>query len=897
MTRTSSAARRAALGLLGLFMAASVVSPARSDVPAAVGAAGVDTSLPATDSQVTVSGSGPFADLKVSVNQSDHLVNQAISVTWTGARPTTRGSSRFDGHYLQIMQCWGDDDGTNPANPGPPPEQCVQGATDAVYGGRNQGLFPAGGFALERIISRKDFDGFDAADGFFDDRTTYLWMPFRAVDGTVVGAHYDPAFNPAVVGGSFWLNPYFNAITTNEIPGGRTGPNGSGAELFEVSTGLESAGLGCGQRVQPVEGAEPKVPQCWLVVVPRGDPATENEGTPFPGTSGVFTSPLAPAAWRNRIAIPLGFTPLDSSCQLSDDQRRISGNELPVPAVTSWQQKLCTTPDLPPYAYGTVGDATARQQLQVGGPAGPGMVVVSRPLDPATVDAANPVVYAPLTLSGVVIGFNIERSPKVVDSNPAEERLRSIRVAELNLTPRLVAKLLTQSYRQQTAIKSPTPYVWANGNPQSLGLDPDFVQFNPEFALLENGGKNMGGLVMPARDSDAARQVWQWLLSDPEAKAWIGGAPDPWGMQVNPAYSTDPTRNSTGAAFGDPLPEQFPKSDPHCYQAPPQGIGGTVVPPPLCGTDWLPYTQSLRDAARLTRAADDGARTSEDQYAVSSDKVYRPNVPQTIGSRTILSLTDTASAAQYGVQVARLSRAGDDGADRTFVAPDQAGLTAGVDAMVADDASEVLQANPMSTVAGAYPLTTLAYGAVAPLALDEPARDDFATFLDYAAGPGQTLGRELGRLPPGYAPLPEGLRAKTVAAAAMVRELEAPIAPIPPAGSDDGDTSEPTPPFAGGDEGPFTPVGGGSGGFAAPGVDPGAASAPLSSAPATAPPTATTPAATGMVTPIVAVAGSRLALPALGALALLAALGILEITKRPRRVSADSVLPRAGDDR
>ena len=38
-------------------------------------------------------------------------------------------------------------------------------------------------------------------------------------------------------------------------------------------------------------------------------------------------------------------------------QRRIVGNELIVPAVSSWQPKLCAAPGNPPYAYATVADA------------------------------------------------------------------------------------------------------------------------------------------------------------------------------------------------------------------------------------------------------------------------------------------------------------------------------------------------------------------------------------------------------------------------------------------------------------------------------------------------------------------------------------------------------------
>ncbi|MDP1818344.1 MAG: hypothetical protein Q8K58_00435 [Acidimicrobiales bacterium] len=882
--RRRSRVRPVALVLLAVAGAASLAAPGTAAEPTA-GSAGVDTSLPPTESQVTVSGSGPFAALRVTVNQTQDLVNQAVSVTWAGGVPTLRSPSPFSGHYLQLMQCWGDDDGTNPTNPGPPPEQCVQGASDAVYGGRSGSLFPGGGLALERVISREGYPSFDEADGFAEDTTGYLWKPFRAVDGTVVNAHYDPAFNPSIVGGNYWLNPYFNSITTNEIPGGRTGRDGKGAELFEVTTGLESTGLGCGMKVQPVAGAAPKAPRCWLVIVPRGDPAAENEGTPVAGASGVFTSPLSPAAWQHRIAVPLDFTPIDSSCDLAAEQRRISGNELPVPAVTSWQQKLCSTPGLPPYAYGTVGDSNARQQLQSGVPGGPGMVVVSRAIDPSTVTPDNPIVYAPITLSATVIGFNVERSPRP-DAGPESELLRGVRVAELNLTPRLVAKLLTQSYRQQTAVGSSSPpYDWVVENPPHLGLDPDFLRFNPEFELLENGGKNFGGLVMPSRSSDVAVQVWEWIFADPEAKAWLDGKADEWGMQVNPAYATVAASNSTGSAFGDPVPEQFPKSDPYCYEAPPQGPGGVVKPPPLCGTDWLPYTQSLRDSARLTRAADDGSRTSLDTFALTADKVYRVGGPQLLGNRTMLSVTDSASAVQYGVQTARLSRAGDDGDARTFVAPDEPGLTAGVAAMTVREGTSVLEPVATAPAPGAYPLSVLAYAAIAPLTQDAAARTDYAAFLDHAAGPGQVAGRELGQLPPGYTPLPAVLRAQAAAAARQVRELTAtpPPADGPGGTAPDGsptsfDTAFPA------DES-FSSS---AGGFVAPGG--ATAFTPVSSSPVVEPPAPSTLAK--LVTPIVALAGNRFVLPVLAAIALLSGLGTVEITKRPRRA-----IPGSSTDR
>ena len=204
------------LCFVGGIAVASVFGDVGAVATPVPGSQGIDTSLPATDSQVTVKGSGPYADLAITVNQTKNLTSQATSITWTGATPTVSGPGRFGSQYLQIMQCWGDDDGTNPNNPGPPPEQCEQGAVAGTYGGLPGGLYPAG-FTLSRVISRSDWANFNPAVGHLDTRTTNVWLPFRSVGGTVVDVQSDPKFNPSVVGGNFWLNPYFNIITTNEI--------------------------------------------------------------------------------------------------------------------------------------------------------------------------------------------------------------------------------------------------------------------------------------------------------------------------------------------------------------------------------------------------------------------------------------------------------------------------------------------------------------------------------------------------------------------------------------------------------------------------------------------------------------------------------------------------------
>lgn len=199
--------------------------------------------------------------------------------------------------------------------------------------------------------------------------TDNVWMPFRSVRGKTVDVQTNSTFNPAVPGNEYWLNPYFDQITSNEIAGAATAADGTGAELFNLVTGIESSGLGCGQMTEPVADGSKKVPRCWIVIVPRGTGVEENAGTQFAADEngndlyGVSTSPLTPAAWKNRIAIEISFNPVDSPCALGVQERRISGTALALPAVFSWQPKLCEAGTLPPYSFAPINGATARSQL------------------------------------------------------------------------------------------------------------------------------------------------------------------------------------------------------------------------------------------------------------------------------------------------------------------------------------------------------------------------------------------------------------------------------------------------------------------------------------------------------------------------------------------------------
>jgi len=786
----------AVVGLIA-FVTVPGIDPSAAASPASLaGSQGIATALPATVSAKTLSGqgpletgNGPYANLQVTVNQTQNLVNQAVSVSWTGGVQTT-SSAAFQADYLQIFECWGDPQSTDPpdtTDPGPLPTQCQFGAqttTNSAYPVSDSG------FEYTRVLSEPAWSTYSSTQGWTDNPgTNWKIQPFDAVDGTVVDRQAD--YNYAADGQSFWQNPYFRYGTSNEVDFSRTYAGGVGQQLFQVQTGLEAPGLGCGQDIEPTAGGGTTTPQCWLVVVPRGTPEEENpSGVVDPS---VLTSPLTAAAWANRIAFPLGFNPIGTSCSINAVAQQIDGDELAAAAVDSWQPSLCSLPGSPSYSYIENTDDQARQNIESPTYGSAGMSVFSDPIDPSQVDPSDPVVYAPLTLSGVAVAFNIERVPSV-DNGQTEVPLTGDQVQNVYLTPRLMAKLLTQSYQaefQNVTNDTSTCYDWAQANPTNLLTDPDFLQWNPEFAdLSTTQATDASTALVEDLNSDAATAIWKWILADPEARAWLSGTPDQWGMKVNPIYNISKpapsscTGGSSGAAFAPTTPENYSKSDPYCNQTPytVNGTGGGPPQParPLCILDWSPYALNMNAAAQATGAANDGAKTTLNP-AATPNTAWTANGPQTPGTNFIISITDTASAAQYGLQTASLSRAGDDGPNRTFVAPDTAGLTAGEQALEPSDVSGVLQENPSTTAPGAYPLTMLTYAATSPETLTPSQRQLYASFILYAIGDGQTQGVQPGELPAGYVPLPGPLRLEALDATNAILN--------PPAGPATGSSS------------------------------------------------------------------------------------------------------------
>lgn len=667
----------------------------------------------------TMSGAGPFASLTVTVAQTANLVNQVDAVTWTGGAPT-QAPGNFDINYLQLMQCWSRSADVQPDR------------TNCQFGG----LTPqtSGAYTFRRQLS------------YGKNLVDPAEQPPVPLDGPNVSVPFTPVGNQAGPQSRF-----FDANTSNEIPFARTRPDGTGVAYLETQTAQQAPGLGCGQTETSPQG-ESYVPACWLVVVPRGD--REVDDSQRTTSNPLQSSPLSQSNWARRIVFPLGFQPTGLSCPLSAQEEQLTGQEAFTTAVSSWQPTLCAGGAT--FNYSQVSDDTARRVLVS---SKPGLDFVSRGLDPAIVPDDAPPVYAPVAVSGLSFALNLDKK-FTAGATPQEIVQEGQRVSTMNLTPRVVVKLLTQSY-QFGGQYAGGPEPALKNNAPSLIVDPDFLKDNPSFA---HQLPSLSDALVPFAPADAIISLWNWINGDKEARAFLDGDPDPYGMTINPSYK--------GLAAGL---DRLPKSDLLCRVLDP-----SVKDLLYCTLDDHPYAADFRDAAR-SASRGDSLRRGDISFPLTQNAkaTLKKSGLQPSGSRALLGLADTGTAARYELPMARLRNAAG-----AFVAPDQAGLTAGLAAMHRMDPGGLLQADPTATDPAAYPLTQVTYAATAPAKLTKAQGADFATFLRYAAGSGQAQGVAPGQLPPGYLPLPAAFRQQTLAAADVVQSTAG--VPVAPATTTDG---------------------------------------------------------------------------------------------------------------
>ena len=758
---------RAAAATVAVVSAVALFAVTPRSVPAV---AGPDDP---TDSAVTRTGTtsrlgDDFSALNVTVSQTRNLTNQAVSVTWSGGKRSEFFQREVVTNFLQIMQCSGPDPAAQDFR-----ETCVWGA-----GIREQGS------AIPRPENRQP-----VTNGVVKEDPEILpadarMIPFKSqLNGgvrTPDGSAKSPFPATRIVGmtgpAANWevLSEYFTSYTTNEVSQAPTAADGTGRATFEVRNANRDPHLGCGK---VVDNAPRK---CWLVVVPRGE--HDVDGTVL--TAPVHRSPLARTVFGDALVFPLEFTPVDGACR-EGAERRTVGTQFIGAAMESWQPALCAN-DGPIFGFSHIGDFEAAGQVLEEFESAPGLAFTGEPVVP--VDGQREVVHAPVAVSGAVISFTIDfRMDPASGEPPAEVAgLRGTLVRDLKVTPRLMAKALTQSYTRDLPNGDNAEHL--KGNPRSIVDDEEFLQLNPTFRYIAPSQRPLGVMV-PNGNYAYAREVWRWILADPEAKAWMAGTPDEKGMKVNPNYN----------AFVATPAEYFPKADPTCapvttdypepWKNPPTGP---------CAFEYTPYTSTIEDAAYQTLRADPKQQLTWDPPQLEGQSgTWRTEPPQQVSFRFALSITDSASAARYGLHTAQLCRPTRDAGG--VLRPDDCrtatteSMLAAVGVMQPTDVERVKAIDPARVAAtpAAYPLTMVTYAAAA-LTPDADARAEYATLLRYAVGGGQTPGLQRGQLPPGYAPLPAAMRSETLQAATEIQNY---VHVPPPSGSEDpADDPAPTTP-------------------------------------------------------------------------------------------------------
>ena len=651
---------------------------------------------------ITQSGTGDYSDLKVTVDQTENLTNQVVRVSWTGGVPTPVDSI-YSKNYLQMFQCWGD------ATEGPDRTQCQFGGfTGDPRGGADSST-------SSRQVSYGSLRDDPAEPIKYDGGFYQASVPFKSVTGKTIPGVGDDS------------REFFNSFTTNEIPYARTSPDGTGEQFFEVQTALDAPGLGCGTPVG--SGTTARGRGCWLVVVPRGD--RDVNGTLIEGSNSLYSSPLEYSNWQNRIVIPLGFQAIAASCKIGAKERETLGQEGVEEALNRWQPKLCESAGTI-FSYSQVPDSTARANLV----ASPSLSFLSNPVSNDRLGADHPAVYAPVAANATVIAFNIYSNSSGRAPPPEVTKDDGKRLTQMNLNQRLVLKLLSQSYRLSLA-NALAPEV-AN-NPEDIVADTEFRNLNPNFTGKGRKLQTLSRLLMTVSNSDSASTLWKWVLSDKDARDFLAGKPDPYGMTINPNYKNL-----------DLAIDRFPRNDLYCADVQP-GF------PQLCEFDAHPYAADDHDAARATSRGDTLGRLWDPNSTPPSFK----RVPlQPNNAQGLLCITDAATAARYGLSTANLVNA-----SKNFVAPTSTNMLAAIGHMKEVAGTSVLQANPSAATGNSYPLTNLTYAATVPTKLTAEAAKDYSDLIKYAVGPGQTPGLLQGQLPDGYAPLPNNLRAQAVTAA------------------------------------------------------------------------------------------------------------------------------------
>jgi hypothetical protein len=688
----------------------------------------------------------PMPDLKVTVSQTKDLTSQGIVISWTGGKVSRRPSSTGGENFLQIFQCWGED-ANHPGHPD---------RTTCQYGGVG-----GEGSARDNNTQADQVDPQDVkytmpGSGWASPPMTAI--PFNSVTGEQVWTLKRSANGTLTKNDvSSGSNQFFSAQTTNEITWAGSEAGGSGQAKFEVQTASQSPGLGCGNP-QKLKGKYIGQP-CWIVALPRGTADNRQSGI---SQSGLFWD-----AWKHHIAFKVGFKPIGVKCQIGVPELQVQGSEILGEAFSSWQPSLCGGSVNTAFVVSNQFDGDAL--ISASGDAPSPLAITTHALNE---EANDPLVYAPLTVSGISLSFAIDRSYNQSIPVPADVIARDQTPFEsMKLNPRLIAKLLTASYIE--ALPRFADLAYMGGNPRNLTKDPEFLAVNaenPDWQYMDLKGPGLADALMPNSRSFLAERIWSYILADQDAREFMAGKADQYGMKVNPWYCTDPKVNPTGSGFSMPN-LGFPKSDP--VEKPDNSQLGVAGSGAINLVTWRPYISDFESGAA------NALRGNAQELGAWNNAALPPSFGKPTrapaGAQKVIAITTLPAAEKFQtVSVSLLNSAG------RYVAPNMPSLTAGLKAMTPSKLNKNVYEYDFSSDSAkasewAYPLTVVAYAAINPLQTGIEHRSAFANMIRFAAKNGQNPGTDAGQLPPGYAPLSKEFVARAIAAATAIEEGISPL--------------------------------------------------------------------------------------------------------------------------
>ncbi len=662
-------------------------------------------------------------EVTVSLSHNDELRGrERVRVHWSGARPSgARAADPYGENGLSqeypvvVLQCRGVDDASLPADQQLRPETCWTSTRQqrSLTSVERTAVWRHDLYADEvdraEKSGRAPFPSEECADpAGYSSRLT----PFAAATGKEYLACTAETMPPEAAVGA--------AYPPAEVAG-FTDSSGRGSVNFEVRSDVENESLGCSSSVA-----------CSIVVIPimgisclDDDRECRRQGKWLPGSSNfskqgidLAVSPQlwwSESNWRNRFAFPISFGLPADTCDIQDSRAPVGfyGSELLSQAALQWSPAYCLDEKRFKFQHNRMPDEAGFKLMETGD--GAAALVSGR----RETSGTDPVGYAPTAITGFAIGYAVDR-PDNAGEYP-----------NLRLNARLLAKLLTQSYLGSDLGRG---HPGMGKNPLSINLDPEFQELNPGLDLT---AREAGATLLSlSESSDVIESVTSYIQADPEAKAFVEGKADKWGMVVNPSYKSIPLPTREWPL----LDEYVPASEQECLQQNPSPYFTQLAAP----------VSTLRKVAESVLDAWPNVQTRCERSTVNDPWKLGRVDRQGLGTRFVLGIVTLGDAERFGLRKAALqTKRG------RYVVPSDRSIAAAI--KISKQAKRMepfeLKQAAVRKDGGAYPGTMVVYTAARTSGADKATSKTVAQFIRISSTEGQRPGRGNGQLPAGYLPI------------------------------------------------------------------------------------------------------------------------------------------------